>query len=618
LLWYPFAFHENGFYLLTLNQIHSNDEWAKESIDFLDSVSKLVSVALEKIRMMAEEKQAEKDMRIAATAFETQEGILITDAQSVILRVNQAFTKITGYSAEEIIGKNPIVLSSGRQNADFYSEMWQSINATGSWSGEIWNRRKNGEIYPEYLTVATVKDKDGNVTNYVASLADITKYKRAEEEIRRLAFFDPLTHLPNRRLLFDRLQQATTSAIRSGKEGALLFINLDNFKTLNDTHGHAMGDLLLHQVAKRLATCVREGDTVARIGGDEFVVMLEELSSTSVEAAAKAESIGMKIINTLNFPYNLETISYRSTPSIGVTLFNGKNDSIDELFKKADIAMYQAKKAGRNTVCFFDPEMQATIAARVNFEAEMRKAIADREQFLLYYQGQVDSAGRVIGVEVLARWDHPVRGIVSPVEFIPLAEESGLILPLGHWILETACRQMAAWSAQPETAHLTVSVNVSAKQFLMPTFVDEVLTLIEYFGINPAKLKLEITESMLLNNVDDIIEKMSALKGRGVQFSMDDFGTGYSSLQYLKKLPLDQIKIDQSFVRDLAVDENDKAIVRTIIAMAKSMGLSTLAEGVETEEQRQFLLSEDCANYQGFLFSRPLPLEQFEQLMRQG
>jgi diguanylate cyclase (GGDEF)-like protein len=447
---------------------------------------------------------------------------------------------------------------------------------------------------------------------------DITERKHAEEEIKSLAFYDPLTHLPNRRLLMDRLKQALASSARSGREGALLFIDLDNFKSLNDTLGHDIGDLLLQQVAQRLESCVREGDTVARLGGDEFVVMLEDLSEHDLEAAAQAETVGEKILATLNQPYRLAKHEHHSTPSIGVTIFSDHKQNQDELLKQADIAMYQAKKAGRNALRFFDPQMQDSINIRVSLESDLRRAVSGQEQFLLYYQPQVDSSGRLIGAEALVRWQHPERGMVSPVEFIPLAEETGLILPLGHWVLATACQQLAVWATRPEAAHLTMAVNVSAKQFQLPTFVEEVLSLVDYFKINPAKLKLEVTESLMMERMGDIIAKMNLLKTRGISFSMDDFGTGYSSLSCLKLLPLYQLKIDQSFVRDIATDDSDKAIVGTIIAMAKSLNLNVIAEGVEGKVQQQLLMEKGCRSYQGYLFGKPVPIEQFDALLKQG
>lgn len=458
-------------------------------------------------------------------------------------------------------------------------------------------------------------DKQGHPYQLVGTVQDITARKQTAEKIQSLAFYDHLTGLPNRRLLLDRLRQTLTVCARGELSGALLFIDLDNFKSLNDTLGHDIGDLLLQKVATRLKSCVRKEDTVARLGGDEFVVMLEDLRHDSLEAALHAEMIGEKILVALGDAYQLATHSCHSTPSIGIALFNGHDKTMDELLKHADIAMYQAKKAGRNTLRFFDPEMQIAMLTYISMESDLRHAIEGQTELQLYYQPQVDSSGRLIGSEALVRWQHPEHGLLTSDEFIPMAEESGLILPLGNWILSTACRQLADWSMLPESAQLSVSVNISAKQFNLPTFVDMVLSTIDRFDIAYGKLKLEITESFLLKNVAEIIEKMKVLKARGVSFSMDDFGTGYSSLQYLKQLPLDQIKIDQSFIHDLVSNDNDKVIVRTIIAMAHSMNLNIIAEGVENEAQRQFLLSEGCIHYQGYLFSRPVPAEQFNALI---
>ncbi|MBI5006505.1 MAG: EAL domain-containing protein [Nitrosomonadales bacterium] len=567
-------------------------------------------------RDITESMHAEQQLRIAATAFESQEGMMVTNAAGVILRVNQAFTRITGYAPDEVIGKSPRILKSGRHDAQFYAAMWQSIERTGGWEGEVWNRRKSGEAYPEHLTITTVKDSEGRIANYVATLMDITASKSAEEEIRNLAFFDPLTRLPNRRLLQDRLQQALASSSRSGKGGAILFIDLDNFKTLNDTLGHDIGDLLLERVAERLVTCVREGDTVARLGGDEFVVMLEDLSENMLEAAEQAETVGNKILASLDQPYQLGSHAYNSTPSIGATLFN-RDISIDELLKQADIAMYQAKKAGRNTLRFFDPRMQDSINAHAALEVELRDAI-ERKQFRLYFQLQIEGSSRVVGAEALIRWENPVRGLVLPAEFIPLAEETGLILTIGQWVLETACAQLKQWEKEESTRGLVLSVNVSAKQFRQTGFVGQVRNAVQRHAIDPKLLKLELTESMLLENVEDTIATMNALNEIGVGISLDDFGTGYSSLQYLKRLPLDQLKIDQSFVRDLANDRSDKTIVSTIIAMAQSLNLDVIAEGVETEAQRTFLENAGCIHYQGYLFSKPVSIEQFRALLERA
>jgi diguanylate cyclase (GGDEF)-like protein/PAS domain S-box-containing protein len=556
-------------------------------------------------------------LRIAAIAFEAQEGMSVTDASGSIIRVNQAFTKITGYTAEEVVGKNSRVLKSGRHNANFFIAMWECINRTGSWAGEIWNRNKSGEIYPAYLTITEVKDKNGSVTHYVATFNDITLSKASEEEIRKLAFYDPLTGLSNRRLLIERFMQAVASSSRSGKQGALLFIDLDNFKDLNDSLGHEFGDLLLQQVAERLKACVRESDTVARQGGDEFVIMLEDLNEQDAEAAAQSEVIANKILASLNQDYLLGIHEYHNTPSIGVVLFNKFKWNFKELFQQADIAMYQAKKEGRNGIRFYDPRMQEAITTRVNMERDL--LIALKENHLrLYYQMQIDNDGKIVGAEALIRWQHPQQGLIYAVSFIPLAEESGLIVPIGIWVLNSACDQLKAWQQHELTCDLVLSINISARQFKQLSFVADVQTAIQHYGINPTRLMLELTESMLLSDIEDTIEKMTVLKGMGILFALDDFGTGYSSLQYLKRLPIDQLKIDQSFVRDIMFNSSDEIIVRTIIIMAQTLILNVIAEGVETDGQRQYLHKNGCYHYQGYLFGRPLPLDEFEEMLKRS
>jgi diguanylate cyclase (GGDEF)-like protein/PAS domain S-box-containing protein len=568
------------------------------------AASVLVIHLRESARMQAEH-------RVAATAFESQQGMIITDASQTILRVNQAFTEMSGYSADEIVGQTPRLLQSGRHDASFYAALWHTVRSTGVWQGEVWSRRNNGDIFPEWLLITAVKDDAGTITHFVGTLTDITARKQAEDEINNLAFYDPLTGLPNRRLLLDRLKQALATSARQHHHGALLFIDLDNFKDLNDNRGHQIGDLLLQQVATRLSACTREGDTTARFGGDEFVVMLENMSPVAKEAAEQARVVGDKILSSLNLPYQLADYAHHSTPSIGITLFSEHHGTTDDLLKRADLAMYQAKAAGRNTLRFFDPEMQAVVSSRATLEDDLRDAIR-KGQFLLHYQAQVDQQMHLTGAEVLLRWQHPVRGMVSPADFIPLAESSGLILPLGHWVLKTACAQLAAWANQPKMARLTISVNVSARQFRHPDFVDQVMAVLDHTGANPQRLKLELTESLLVSDVEDIITKMTALKASGVGFSLDDFGTGYSSLSYLKRLPLDQLKIDQGFVRNILTDPNDAAIAKMVIALADSLGLTVIAEGVELDAQREFLASLGCLAYQGYLFGRPLPLAGFE------
>jgi diguanylate cyclase (GGDEF)-like protein len=476
---------------------------------------------------------------------------------------------------------------------------------------EIARPRVNGTVHHISVSGDPVFDVLGNFTGYQGIGTDVTARKAAEDQIRTLAFFDPLTGLPNRRLLMDRLKQAVATHARHLRQGALLFVDLDNFKTLNDTLGHDTGDMLLQQVAQSLSACIRDSDTVARLGGDEFVVMLEDLSESPMEAATQAEAVGEKILVALNKTYLLGGYEYHSTPSIGITLFGQSEEGMEEPLKRADLAMYQAKAAGRNTMRFFDPQMQAVVTARAALQVSLGEAL-EKGQFILYYQAQVGGDGTRIGAEALVRWLHPQRGLVSPCEFIPLAEETGMILRLGHWVLETACTQLAQWAVMPEFAMLTIAVNVSPRQFNQDDFVDQVLAILARTGARPQRLKLELTESLLVANVEDVIAKMGALKTKGVGFSLDDFGTGYSSLSHLKRLPLDQLKIDQSFVRDILIDANDAAIAKMIIALSASLGLAVIAEGVETEAQRHFLARHGCHACQGYLFSHPLPIAEFE------
>ncbi len=459
-------------------------------------------------------------------------------------------------------------------------------------------------------------DEQGRFQGYRGVGRDITAQKQAADRIYQLAFFDSLTGLPNRRRLMEQLRRALVVAARHHGFGAVLFIDLDNFKSLNDTRGHDIGDLLLQQVASRLAGCVRGVDTVARLGGDEFVVLLDDLSTVQAEAATQAEVVGHKILQTLGQPYDLHGREHRSTPSIGITLFGEHAPNVEELLKQADLAMYQAKNSGRNTLRFFDVGMQANVDRRVALEADLRVALA-RGELLLHYQPVVLADGRVVGAEALARWNSPSRGAVTPAEFIPVAESSGLILPLGHWVLESACAQLVRWAADPAFAGLSLSVNVSAHQFRDVAFVPQVRTVLERSGANPRLLKFELTESLLAHNVDDIVRKMGALRAEGIGFSLDDFGTGYSSLSYLKRLPLDQIKIDQSFVRDVLTDPSDAAIARTIVALGESLGLNVVAEGVENAGQHGFLVGEGCHAFQGFFFSRPVEIAAFESFVRE-
>ncbi len=560
----------------------------------------------------AELRQSESHLR--AIVESEPECIKIVDAQGLLTQMNPAgLAMIEADSLEQVLGRDVKTLLAPEYREAF-AAMHQRVLAGESLQMEFEVLGlKGGRRWLE--THAAPLLVNGQPVQ-LAITRDITTRKQAEEQVHSLAFSDFLTSLPNRRLLMDRLEQAMVGAVRHGQQGALLFVDMDDFKRLNDSMGHDKGDQLLKQIAQRVLTCVREGDTVARLGGDEFVVLLEDLDKSHKEAAKQAEAVARKIHNALRQPYQLDSHGYHSTASIGITLFGGaQRESIEEPLKRAELAMYKAKAVGRDNLRFFEPEMRQDLNARARLEADLHEAL-NQAQFRLYYQAQVGINARLTGVEALVRWQHPERSLIAPDEFIPVAEDSGLILPLGHWVLETACKQLAAWALRPEMARLTISVNVSALQFRLPDFVEEVLTILETTGANPERLKLELTESLLLDNMKDIITNMTALKARGVGFSLDDFGTGYSSLSYLKRLPLDELKIDRGFVRDILTDPNDAAIAKMVVALAETMGLAVIAEGVETEAQRDALAGLGCHAYQGYLFSRPVPIDEFEAFAR--
>jgi len=583
--------------------------WLFLLIEFAGSM--LVAAATATALYLREKQKADADLRVAATAFESLEGMAITDADHVILRVNRAYTDITGYSERDALDRELTVCD----EAALQQRIWEGVATHGAWQGEVWQQRKNGGRFPCWLVVTAVRDAAGDITHHVCALTDITERKASEQEIRNLALFDFLTQLPNRRCLMDRLQHALAASARTGQCGALLFIDLDNFKDLNDTLGHNVGDLLLQQAARRFVGCVRESDTVARLGGDEFVIMLENLADDTELAAEQARAIGAKLLARQNEPYVMGPHQHSCTSSVGITVFRGEQESVEDLLKQTDLAMYQAKAAGRNTMCFFDPAMQTVVSARAALDADLRQGLS-LQQFMLHYQPQVDSEGRITGAEALLRWQHPSRGLVPPMQFIPAAEASGLILPLGAWVLEQACAQLVAWSRQPATAALELAVNVSPRQFHQADFVEQVMGALIRSGASPRLLKLELTEGLLLDDVEASIAKMSLLAAAGIGISLDDFGTGYSSLAYLKRLPLSQLKIDRSFVRDILHNTDDAAITKTILTLASSMGLSAIAEGVESVEQQNYLARQGCLAFQGYLFGPPLPVAQFEALLQ--
>lgn len=583
----------------------------------LPSPAALQAVNEELRREIAERKRMEEQLRIAAVAFQSRDGMLVTDRNGVILQVNRSFTEVTGYSAEEAIGQTLALLHSGRQDANFYRTMWEAIQRESYWQGQIWNRRKDGGIYPEWLAISAIRDESGEITHYFGTFSDISDPLEAERKILELAFYDPLTGLPNRRLLMDRLQQALGNSHRHNQFGALLLLDLDHFKTLNDTRGHDVGDQLLVEVARRLRLALRETDTAARLGGDEFVILLEDMGQAEVAAANTAERVVEKLLATLGQEYVLQGAACHIGASIGIALFHHSAESAEGILKQADLALYQAKGAGRNTSRFYSPAMQAAVDSRAELETGLRRALAN-DEFMLYYQPQVDGDGHLIGAEALLRWQTPGGKMVSPGEFIPAAEASGLIVPIGNWVLAAACRQIAAWGRSPATRNLRVAVNISAQQFRQPDFVARVHAALEESGADPTRLKLELTESSVVDDIEQVLEWMHTLKSIGVGFSMDDFGTGYSCLANLKRLPLEQLKIDQSFVRDIPADPYDCAIAQAVIGLGNSLRLHVIAEGVETEAQREFLASLGCRAYQGYLFGRPGPAEAIGRFLAGG
>ncbi|MBC7861027.1 MAG: EAL domain-containing protein, partial [Burkholderiaceae bacterium] len=559
-------------------------------------------------RDITQRKRAEDYLHLMSKVFsDSGEAILITDANNLILTVNDKFTELTGYAPAEAIGKNPGMLSAGDTPREVYAQMWAELARHDFWQGELWDRRKNGEPYPKRLSISVVKDGDGRIINYIGSFEDITQRKAAEDNIRHLAYHDTLTDLPNRFSLHERMTQSIAFAQRFEQSLAVMLIDLDRFKAINDTLGHNVGDQLLIQVAKRLSGAVRESDIVARLGGDEFVVVL-----SGIDARADVVALAAALVNSIAAPYSIAGHELRTSPSVGICLYPQDATEIGDLIKNADIAMYHAKAAGRGHYQFYTEKMQADVTQRVMVENELDQALA-QGQFVLHYQPQIDlGTGRVAGVEALVRWQHPSRGMIYPGDFIALAEESGLIVPLGKWVLEQACQQLKRWRAAG-LLDLYIAVNLSALQFQDQTLPELVRHALEQSGLPPHRLHLEITESMAMRNPEDNIVMLKALSRIGVKLALDDFGTGYSSLAYLKLFPIDVIKIDRSFVKDIETDENDAAICEMTMLLAQKLGMRVVAEGVETPAQLAFLTDIGCESIQGYLFSKPLPADQIPQ-----
>ncbi len=585
-----------------------NSVWIRDIVRFKyknAEISELLGFTID----VTEQKQTEQQLRLAATTFDGLDGIVITDAKAKILRVNHSFEQITGYTAEQVIGKKPKVLFAANNPATLYKEVWHTLIDTGRFEGEILNRRRNGEVFPAWQRITAVTDAQNEVTHYVSVFTDITAQKESELKIHTMAFYDSLTSLPNRRLLFDRLEKEVAIAKRHEKSGALMFLDLDHFKLLNDSLGHHIGDELLIQVAERIKSVIREEDSAIRLGGDEFVVLIHANADSLQQAADHGLLVAEKIQRVLNEKFILQNYQHHISPSIGITLFPEESQTINKILQEADTAMYRSKDLGRNRISYFHPTMQAIADAKLQLEKELRVAI-EQAQFVLYYQPQIDATDNSISAEALVRWVHPEKGIISPADFIPVAEETSMILALGKWIISAVCFQIKEWQQQGLSVN-NIAINVSSKQFRQHDFVKTVQQSIEEAGISAELLEIELTEGVVIGDIKDTVEKMEALKALGVSIAIDDFGTGYSSLAYLKQLPLDVLKIDQSFVRDIMSDQSDAIIVETIIDMSHHLGLHTIAEGVESAEQHGFLHDKGCKMFQGYYFSKPLIAEDF-------
>lgn len=613
-----FIQHNEGFFEIEYRLIDSdgNYHWLFQHAMLAKGRSDESRSFIGYVLDITERKESEQQLKLAATAMESSVAISIADPRGNILRVNEAFTEITGYDAEEIIGKNSSILSSGKHDKAFFQRLWNALIDEGYWEGEIWNKKKSGELFPEWISIAAVKDSAGVTTHFVSTFQDISERKLAEQRIEQLAYFDPLTNLPNRRLYFDRLTQELVHAKRLNNFGAVMFVDLDRFKQINDSLGHDIGDRVLVETAKRLKDVLREGDTASRLGGDEFVALIPNLGTELEMAYLNAGKVADKLFSELSRPYVLPSRELIVTASIGIILFPDEQVSAEDVMKQADIAMYQAKESGRNSYYFYRPSMQQEIEDRYELEQQLNLALKER-QFILYYQPKIDVDGNIVGAEALVRWNHPERGLVFPNDFIPAAENSQLIIPLSEQIIQIAATDLTLWCEHNLVdEQFVLSINISASHFAQDEFEESIVGNLVLKGAELSRIELELTEGVVIKDFDKTIEKMSALSDLGIRFSIDDFGTGYSSLQYLHRLPINTLKIDRAFVKDVVTDSGSQVITKTIISMGRNLGLELIAEGVENTQQRQFLEDHGCFQYQGYLFSRPLSEPDFREFLK--
>lgn len=604
------AFNDQDFFLSAIEV--GIDHYVLKPIH-LDALLEAIRKAAKNVIQQREIESKNRQLQLAAKVFEGSiEGIMISNTDNIIVSVNRAFCEITGFAEAEVIGQNPRLLNSGRQSQVFYRDMWDSLNKTGHWQGEIWNRRKNGEIFPQWLTISVVRDDIGEVTHFIALCTDISQRKFDEERIERLAYYDPLTDLPNRVLLQDRLARVLANAQRNHRVAAILMLDLDRFKNINESLGHGIGDAVLQAVAERLRTCMRDADTVARLGGDEYLVVLAD-----IEDAQGAAIVAKKILDSFAPPIVVGDRELGVSLSIGISVYPNDGEDQQSLMKNADSAVYSAKQAGRNTYQFYTRDMNASTLEALMIENALRRAL-ERHELRLFFQPQVDMrSGEIIGAEALIRWQHPDLGLLAPGAFIPIAEDSGLIIPIGEWVLEEACRHVKEWHDAGFT-QLTVAVNMSAVQFRQENLSNRIFEIGRDTGADLGFVELELTESMIMHNAEQMIDTMRAMKTLNLKLSIDDFGTGYSSLSYLKRFPIDKLKIDRSFVNDISDNPADLAISKVIVDLAHNLNLKAIAEGVETEDQLRLLRDNGCDELQGYFFSRPVPAEEFMNMLREG